>query len=256
MKTKAEVIKGKACKVCGGVLRYKNSGKCIACHEVRNAARNRGKAKTGEATKKAVAPINGDNGALVRLYNGVGQWPAALNEIAGGIKHHLECAKTHLEKTVSHIETVCGELEKARPLCTEMGFSAFCKQVGIGRSRAYELLAIADGRKTIEQVRAEGRERSKRFYAQLRRPLETDKPKAEIIKPEPPIIEGEIIKETPPIEVTPTIVTEPEPTTGVIIDAADDEPELARKIVSVIGRGRVALLIEELKKAIAASEAA
>src|SRR5262249_36271758 len=51
MKTTAEVIKGKPCKVCGGVLRYKNSGKCIKCHEVRNKQRDRsksGKAKTGK----------------------------------------------------------------------------------------------------------------------------------------------------------------------------------------------------------------
>jgi hypothetical protein len=52
------------------------------------------------------------------------------------------------------------------------------------------------------------------------------------------------------------IVTEPEPTTGVIIDEDDDEPELARKIVKVIGKDRAERLIVELKMAIAALEAA
>ena len=43
MKTTADAVKGKTCKECGGVMRYKNSGKCVACHAKRNKARKRGK---------------------------------------------------------------------------------------------------------------------------------------------------------------------------------------------------------------------
>src|SRR5262249_1878283 len=43
MKTTADTFKGTACKKCGGVIRYKNSGKCVAGHAKRNEARKRGK---------------------------------------------------------------------------------------------------------------------------------------------------------------------------------------------------------------------
>jgi len=111
-------------------------------------------------------------------------------------------------------------------------------ECGIGRSRAYELMAIADGRTTLEKVRASINERQKIHKARSQSVI-TD-------KPEPPVIEAEVIEETSPTEATP-----------LSIYISGNEPVMAAdKIVVMLGKEYAELLIVELKKRIAAEEAA
>lgn len=75
----------------------------------------------------------------------------------------------HAERKVDEYQRAIGQhiaaIKKARPDDWEDIVKAECK---LGRSRAYELLAIADGRKTVEQTRAEKAESVRRLRA---RPL-------------------------------------------------------------------------------------
>jgi hypothetical protein len=52
-------------------------------------------------------------------------------------------------------------LKDAEALCDANGFEAFKKTycIELGKSRAYELLAIRDGRKTLEEIRSDTRKR-------------------------------------------------------------------------------------------------
>ena len=61
-------------------------------------------------------------------------------------------------------------LKEAATFCDKRGFNAFRKRhcPSLGKSRAYELLAIATGKKSIEQSRAEGRARQERHVKKLR----------------------------------------------------------------------------------------
>ena len=60
--------------------------------------------------------------------------------------------------------------QRRRTICDKGGFNAFRKRhcPSLGKSRAYELLAIATGKKSIEQSRAEGRARQERHVKKLR----------------------------------------------------------------------------------------
>ena len=75
----------------------------------------------------------------------------------------------HAERKVDEYQRAIGQhiaaIKEARPDDWEDIVKAECK---LGRSRAYELLAIADGRKTVEQTRAEKAESVRRLRA---RPL-------------------------------------------------------------------------------------
>ena len=235
MKTKTEVTKGKPCKVCGGILRYVNSGKCIECHKARNAARKWGKVKTtGADTKsKAVTPVNGGDSAALN----VGDRASAWGGLARRVKALIERADKAADKAEQFYKSAgltIKEIKEKFP-----NWEAIVRdECGIGRSRAYELMAIADGRTTLEKVRASINERQKIHKARSQSVI-TD-------KPEPPVIEAEVIEETSPTEATP-----------LSIYISGNEPVMAAdKIVVMLGKEYAELLIVELKKRIAAEEAA
>jgi hypothetical protein len=91
-------------------------------------------------------------------YDGEDKLPPALDRLAGQIRDGLKSADKHLLEA-------CDHLAAARMLCTERGFKALLEVAGVKRSRAYELLAIADGSKTVEEVRARTAERNRRLRA-------------------------------------------------------------------------------------------
>jgi hypothetical protein len=78
----------------------------------------------------------------------------------------LEESKVHAEKKADELQRQTGKmLVNARERVPD--FDAFLADhcVGLSRSRAYELISIAEGRSTPEAVRAKTNERKKRYRA-------------------------------------------------------------------------------------------
>ena len=98
-------------------------------------------------------------------------YPKQLRDLGEQAAAHLSEACTHKEKYEQHLEDAKQILDQVRDLCDDSGFAAFydlfhetfCPNVG--RSRTYELLAITTGKKTIENTRADTRERVRRHRA-------------------------------------------------------------------------------------------
>src|SRR5262249_15143809 len=90
----------------------------------------------------------------------------------------------HAERKVDEYQRTIGQhiaaIKEARPKDWEEIVKAECN---LGRSRAYELLAIADGRKTVKQVRAADAEKHKRLRDQRR--TESGTSRTAIVKVEP-----------------------------------------------------------------------
>jgi hypothetical protein len=127
--------------------------------------------------------------------------PPRLQEIGKEINARLAKADTAFEQAENHKIAINQLLEEARALCDEGGFKLFKKKFcpALGKSRSYELLAIAAGRKTIEQTKTRSRERQAKHRAKSKaklaeaeaklaeieaaeaeRPLVTDKPKRKV----------------------------------------------------------------------------
>src|SRR5262245_7232884 len=74
----------------------------------------------------------------------------------------IKSIKAHIAKGEQHYISAGLHLAKLKETCSDQAtFLALVKdKIGIGKSRTYELLQIADGRKTIEEVRADTAERT------------------------------------------------------------------------------------------------
>lgn len=93
--------------------------------------------------------------------------PAELCQLGKRINAHLEKAAQHDAKAQNHRVSAGLLLAQAKEACDEGGFTAFRERFcpDLGKSRAYELLAIASGRKTVEQIRADNAERNRQLRA-------------------------------------------------------------------------------------------
>jgi hypothetical protein len=91
--------------------------------------------------------------------------PAELQDLGKRIAVHLEKAARCTEQAKNHRLSAGQFLAQAKDACDEGGFEAFrarfCPK--LGKSRAYELLAIASGKKSVEESRAENAERVRKF---------------------------------------------------------------------------------------------
>jgi hypothetical protein len=87
--------------------------------------------------------------------------PDRLQEIGKQIRERFMKAKNGYQKADDHIDTIRVLLNEAESLCDESGFKKFqeilCPE--LAKSRAYELLAIARNKRSIEETRARTRER-------------------------------------------------------------------------------------------------
>jgi hypothetical protein len=72
--------------------------------------------------------------------------------------------KAHIAKGEQHYISAGLHLTKLKERCPDQAtFLALVKdKIGIGKSRTYELLQIADGRKTFEEVKADTAERQEK----------------------------------------------------------------------------------------------
>jgi hypothetical protein len=93
--------------------------------------------------------------------------PTQLQDLAKNIATHLDKARKAEEKAQQHYIAAAKYLAEAQAACDESGFKAFQEKFcpDIGRSRAYELLAVVRGKKTLGEVKDSTRERQRRHRA-------------------------------------------------------------------------------------------
>lgn len=96
-----------------------------------------------------------------------GDCPEILCDLGKKIAAHMKSARKSEEKAEQHRISAGLLLEIAIDSCDETGFDAFLKKFcpDLGRSRVYELKAIAAGKKSFEDTRASTRERVARHRA-------------------------------------------------------------------------------------------
>lgn len=96
--------------------------------------------------------------------------PARLINIGREVEAKVIKFDTYETKAADMAVSISCLLKEAATYCDRGGFNAFRKRhcPSLGKSRAYELLAIATGKKSIEQSRAEGRARQERHVKKLR----------------------------------------------------------------------------------------
>ncbi|WP_426615727.1 hypothetical protein [Bradyrhizobium sp. McL0616] len=84
-----------------------------------------------------------------------------LDILAATIKARVEAADKSAEKAADHYRAAGLQLVEAKKRIAETGgkFADFVYECGIGRSRAYELIGIANGTKTVAGIRATVAER-------------------------------------------------------------------------------------------------
>jgi hypothetical protein len=93
--------------------------------------------------------------------------PTQLQDLAKNIATHLDKARKSEEKAQQHYTAAAKYLAEAQAACDESGFKAFQEKFcpDIGRSRAYELLAVVRGKKTLGEIKDGTRERQRRHRA-------------------------------------------------------------------------------------------
>jgi hypothetical protein len=106
---------------------------------------------TAADIKKEPKPRFGLNGTAIGSLHGLGR----------EIRVRIEKLDFLGVKAVDQIDSINKLLDEARKLCDESGFEEFKRSYcpELGKSRTYELLAVKEGRKTLEQIRADGRRR-------------------------------------------------------------------------------------------------
>jgi hypothetical protein len=93
--------------------------------------------------------------------------PATLKDLADQIAAHLKTACKYDEKAQQHYTSIGQHLAEAKKLCDEGGFNAFREKYcpDLERTRVYELLAIGNGKKSLEDTRADTRKRAAKHRA-------------------------------------------------------------------------------------------
>jgi hypothetical protein len=93
--------------------------------------------------------------------------PAILQDLGKRIAVHLDKARKCEEKAEQHYTAIAQHLAKAKEACDDGGFNAFREKFfpELGKTRIYQLLAIATNKKSVEQIRADTRERTARSRA-------------------------------------------------------------------------------------------
>ena len=122
---------------------------------------------TAEITMEALATAENDLPKFTADDIEGEQCPRCLQNLGKQIAAHLERARKAEEKAEQHYIAILQLLEKAKQDCDAGGFAAFQQKFcpDLGRSRVFELKAIATGKKTLEDTRAATRERVARHRA-------------------------------------------------------------------------------------------
>ena len=96
--------------------------------------------------------------------------PPRLITIGREIEAKASKADTYQTKADDMVASIRQLLVEAESYCDKGGFNAFRKKLcpSLGRSRAYELLAIASGKKSLAEVKAKHAVRQARHMAKLK----------------------------------------------------------------------------------------
>jgi len=96
--------------------------------------------------------------------------PSRLIDIGREVETKVSKFETYETKAADMAVSIKQLLAEAATYCDRGGFNAFRKThcPSLGKSRAYELLAIASGKKSVEQSKAQGRARQARHVAKLK----------------------------------------------------------------------------------------
>jgi len=104
----------------------------------------------------------------------------ALDQLGTTIKHHMVAAEKHEEKQANHYKSAGIYLKEARERVAageyeSPHFSHYLQTYAkMSSSRAYELIAIADGTKTVEGIREETNARKQAFRSRTDTKQPTD----------------------------------------------------------------------------------
>lgn len=96
--------------------------------------------------------------------------PARLVNIGREVEAKVSKFRTYEAKAADMAVSIRQLLAEAATYCDKGGFNAFRKKFcpSLGRSRAYELLAIASGKKSVAEVKAEKAARQAKHIARLK----------------------------------------------------------------------------------------
>jgi hypothetical protein len=97
-----------------------------------------------------------------------GQVSTSIDELVDRIRGHIECGVKAAEKADEHFKAAAlliKQLKEAEPTNWQALVRDRC---GLGRSRAYELLRIADGRDTVGETREKTNARSRRHHEKVK----------------------------------------------------------------------------------------
>jgi hypothetical protein len=97
--------------------------------------------------------------------------PPRLTAIGREIEAKVSKFQTYETKAADMVVSIRQLLAEAAKYCDKGGFNAFRKKFcpSLGRSRAYELLAIASGKKTTQEVKANKGARQARYIDRLKK---------------------------------------------------------------------------------------
>jgi len=93
--------------------------------------------------------------------------PARLQHIGDEITEHFKRAQDQARLLDKEVAELQGLIEEARGLCDKDGFEVFRQKFfpNLRKSRVYELLAIASGKRSAEEIKASNRERQAKHRA-------------------------------------------------------------------------------------------
>jgi hypothetical protein len=122
------------------------------------AAKNAFTAASSATTKNGFTAAQIEKGKLDDLGKRI---EAHLEKMRGYEAKAQEKAGVELREADDHFNTITQLLAEAKAKCDTGGFNAFRQKYcpDLSRSRIYELLAIGEGKKTLEEIRAEKRAR-------------------------------------------------------------------------------------------------
>lgn len=156
--------------------------------------------------------------------------PPRLLAIGREIEAKATKADTYHGKAIDMVDSIKALLIEAHSYCDHDGFNAFRKRYcpSLGRSRAYELLAIASGRKSVGQIKAQGAARQARHVAKLKAAA------AALRKADRPLVTDSARRFTAHVLelVLMTATAEPKTFNGAAIEA-DDLRKLADFLIAV-----------------------
>jgi len=99
--------------------------------------------------------------------------PARLQHIGDEITEHFKRAQDQARLLDKEVAELQGLIEEARGLCDKDGFEVFRQKFfpNLRKSRVYELLAIASGKRSAKETKARNRERQAKHRAKQAAPV-------------------------------------------------------------------------------------